>query len=53
MLNILLLLKFITIFALTNLLYYRLENIVISKRRKIVETVVIAVFSALNNICNR
>ncbi|MEY8281526.1 ATP-binding protein [Oscillospiraceae bacterium 52-8] len=47
MLNILLLLKFITIFALTNLLYYRLENIVISKRRKIVETVVIAVFSAL------
>ena len=47
MLNILLLIKFITIFALTNLLYYRLEGIIISKRKRAVETIVIAVSSAL------
>ncbi|MZL68596.1 MULTISPECIES: ATP-binding protein [Eubacteriales] len=47
MLNILLLIKFITIFALTNLLYYRLEGIIISKRKRAVETTVIAVSSAL------
>ena len=45
MLNLILAIKFVTIFAQTNLLYYELEKIAITRRRKIVETVIISVAS--------
>lgn len=45
MLNLILAVKFVTIFAQTNLLYYELEKIPITRRRKIIETVIISVVS--------
>ena len=45
MLKFILAIKFATIFAQTNLLYYELEKIAITRRRKIVETIVISLVS--------
>ncbi|MBO1678565.1 ATP-binding protein [Bittarella massiliensis (ex Durand et al. 2017)] len=45
MLKFILAIKFATIFAQTNLLYYELEKIPITRRRKIVETIIISLVS--------
>lgn len=45
MLKFILAIKFATVFAQTNLLYYELEKIAITRRRKIVETIVISLVS--------
>ena len=45
MLNLILAVKFAIIFAQTNLLYYELEKIPITRRRKIIETIIISLVS--------
>ena len=45
MLKFILAIKFVTIFAQTNLLYYELEKIPITRRRKIIETIFVSLLS--------